>query len=85
MDKPITATAEEASELGALAKSKNLVLYPYQNCRYNADFLALRRLLDLPPTDPRALGTLVEFESRCAFLTSTLTLTARVATKNAFI
>jgi len=64
VDKPITATAEEASELGALAKSKNLVLYPYQNCRYNADFLALRRLLDLPPTDPRALGTLVEFESR---------------------
>lgn len=64
VDKPVTATAAEARELGALAKAKNLVLYPHQNCRFNADFLALRKLLALPAGDPRALGTLVEFESR---------------------
>lgn len=62
----MTATAAEARELGALAKAKNLVLYPHQNCRFNADFLALRKLLALPAGDPRALGTLVEFESRYA-------------------
>jgi len=64
VDKPVTATAAEARELETLAKSRNLVLYPYQNCRFNADFLALRKLLALPPDDPQALGTLIEFESR---------------------
>ncbi|KZT12863.1 oxidoreductase [Laetiporus sulphureus 93-53] len=64
VDKPVTATAAEARELAALAKARGLVLYPYQNCRFNADFLALRKLLALPPDDPRSLGTLVEFESR---------------------
>ncbi|CCM04866.1 uncharacterized protein FIBRA_07059 [Fibroporia radiculosa] len=64
VDKPVTATAEEARELGALAKAKQRVLYPYQNCRFNADFLTLRKLLDLPASDPRSLGALVEFESR---------------------
>ncbi|KAI0921381.1 hypothetical protein AcV7_008336 [Taiwanofungus camphoratus] len=64
VDKPVTATATEAHELGALAKSKNLVLYPFQNRRWDADFLTLRKLLALPSTDPKSLGTLLEFESR---------------------
>ena len=64
VDKPVTATFEQALELGALAKSKNLVLYPYQNRRWDSDFLALRTLLDLPGSDPKSLGTLYEFESR---------------------
>lgn len=66
MDKPLTATFEQARELGAIAKSKNLVLYPYQNRRWDSDFLALRALLDLPGSDPKSLGTLYEFESRYA-------------------
>ncbi|KAI0921382.1 hypothetical protein AcW2_006375 [Taiwanofungus camphoratus] len=64
VDKPVTATAAQAYELGALAKSKGVVLYPFQNRRWDSDFLTLRKLLDLPPTDPKSLGTLVEFESR---------------------
>ena len=64
VDKPVTATFEQALELGALAQSKNLVLYPYQNRRWDSDFLALRTLLDLPGSDPKSLGTLYEFESR---------------------
>ncbi|KAI0761704.1 oxidoreductase [Irpex lacteus] len=64
VDKPLTATFEQALELGAIAKSKNLVLYPYQNRRWDSDFLALRALLDLPGSDPKSLGTLYEFESR---------------------
>ena len=64
VDKPVTATYAEAVELGALAKSKNLVLYPYQNRRWDSDFLALRRLLSEPPSSPVYLGELVEFESQ---------------------
>ncbi|TFY80813.1 hypothetical protein EWM64_g3195 [Hericium alpestre] len=63
VDKPITPTAEEAKELGALAKSKGLVLYPFQNRRWDSDYFALRRLLALPESDPHSLGELVEFES----------------------
>lgn len=64
VDKPVTATAEEAYELGALAKSKGVVLYPFQNRRWDSDFAALRKLLALPQSDPKSLGTLIEFESR---------------------
>ena len=64
VDKPITATAAEAQELMEIAKLKGRVLYPYQNCRFNADFLALRQLLALPADHPQSLGTLIEFESR---------------------
>lgn len=64
VDKPVTATAQEAYELGELAKAKGVVLYPFQNRRWDSDFLTLRKLLDLPSSDPKSLGTLVEFESR---------------------
>ncbi|KAI0347431.1 oxidoreductase [Trametopsis cervina] len=64
VDKPVTATFAQAVELGALAKSKGLVLYPYQNRRWDSDFFALKSLLELPPSDPKSLGTLFEFESR---------------------
>ncbi|KAJ8086465.1 hypothetical protein AAF712_002105 [Marasmius tenuissimus] len=64
VDKPVTSTFAEAKELGELAKSKNLVLYGFQNRRWDSDFLALRRLLDLPESDPHSLGTVHEFESR---------------------
>lgn len=64
VDKPVTSTAAEAYELGALAKSKGLILYAYQNRRWDADFLALRRLLAEPTTSPYNLGDLVEFESQ---------------------
>ncbi|KAI0824645.1 oxidoreductase [Trametes gibbosa] len=64
VDKPVTAHFSQAQELGALAKSKNVVLYPFQNRRWDSDFLALRKLLDLPADHPKSLGTLYEFESR---------------------
>ena len=64
VDKPVTATVEEARELGELARSKNLVLYPFQSRRWDSDFLALRRLLSEPSNAPQSLGDLVEFESQ---------------------
>lgn len=59
MDKPITADIEQAKELHELAKAKKLVLYAFQNRRYDADFLALKHLIS-----SNALGTITEFESR---------------------
>ncbi|KAF5369971.1 hypothetical protein D9758_001186 [Tetrapyrgos nigripes] len=63
VDKPVTATAAEAKELGEIAKQRGLVLYAFQNRRWDSDFLALRRLLDLPKSSPESLGDVVEFES----------------------
>ncbi|KAI0637946.1 oxidoreductase [Trametes polyzona] len=64
VDKPVTAHYSQAKELAELAKSKNVVLYPFQNRRWDSDFLTLRKLLDLPADHPKSLGTLYEFESR---------------------
>ena len=64
VDKPVTETAEQARELYRLAQSKGLVLYAYQNRRWDSDFLALKKLLSLPETDARSLGKILEFESQ---------------------
>ncbi|GAW07706.1 NAD -binding protein [Lentinula edodes] len=63
VDKPVTPSAQEAKELGELARDKGKVLYAFQNRRWDQDFLALKKLLDLPDSDPKSLGTVVEFES----------------------
>lgn len=64
VDKPITSTFKEAQELDALAKLKDLILYPFQNRRYDSDYFALRSLLSLDKSSPDSLGDLVEFESQ---------------------
>ena len=64
VDKPVTATLVQALELGTLAQSKGLVLYPFQNRRWDSDFLALKRLLALPDTSLHFLGSITEFESQ---------------------
>ncbi|PAV20804.1 hypothetical protein PNOK_0343100 [Pyrrhoderma noxium] len=63
VEKPVVTTVAEARELGELAKSKNLVLYAYQNRRWDSDFLAVKRLLREPTSSHNSLGDLVEFES----------------------
>lgn len=63
VDKPVTETVKEANELAAIAKAKGLVLYGYQNRRWDSDHLALKRLLALPSSSPLSLGNLLEFES----------------------
>lgn len=64
VEKPVASSLSEARELGDLAKSKNLVLYAYQNRRWDSDFLALKRLLNEPASSPVSLGDLVEFETQ---------------------
>ncbi|KAF9029462.1 NAD-P-binding protein [Hymenopellis radicata] len=63
VDKPVTSSTAEGKELDELAQAKKLVLYPFQNRRWDSDYLALKKLLDLPSSSPKSLGNLVEFES----------------------
>ncbi len=46
VEKPFAQTAEEAEEVFELAKSRGLVCMPNQNRRFDADFLALREVLE---------------------------------------
>jgi scyllo-inositol 2-dehydrogenase (NADP+) len=59
LDKPFTATSEEARELIELARRRGLLLSVYQNCRWDGDFLTLKELLST-----QELGRLVTLESR---------------------
>jgi len=64
VDKPVAETAAQARDLGALAQSKELVLYAFQNRRWDSDFLSLKSLLALPESHPSHIGSIVEFESQ---------------------
>ncbi|MFR9673823.1 Gfo/Idh/MocA family oxidoreductase [Streptomyces sp. TR06-5] len=59
VDKPLAATAAEAEHLADLAEQRGLLLSPFQNRRWDSDFLTLRSLI----ADGR-LGTVRRFESR---------------------
>jgi predicted dehydrogenase len=59
VDKPMTVTSAEATELIALAKHRGTLLAPFHNRRWDSDFLTVRKLLHEGP-----LGRLVSFESR---------------------
>lgn len=63
IDKPVAETVGRAQELGELARSRGLVLYAFQNRRWDSDFLSLKGLISLPETNPSHLGTILEFES----------------------
>jgi scyllo-inositol 2-dehydrogenase (NADP+) len=58
VDKPLCATAAQAAELMKLAATKNALLIPYHNRRWDGDFKTVRKLVE-----DAALGRLVSFES----------------------
>jgi predicted dehydrogenase len=58
VEKPFTASIEEAKELFKLAKEKGLVIMPYQNRRFDSDFLLFKEALK-----NKNLGEIVEVES----------------------
>jgi predicted dehydrogenase len=58
IDKPFTATSEEAWELSRLAESKGLFAVPFHNRRWDGDFLTVKKLIA-----DKTLGRLVTFES----------------------
>ncbi|HKK82547.1 MAG TPA: Gfo/Idh/MocA family oxidoreductase, partial [Prolixibacteraceae bacterium] len=58
MEKPFTVTTEEAEQLIKLANDRNLVLAPFQNRRWDGDFLTIEDM-----NNAKALGEIVYFES----------------------
>lgn len=65
VEKPFTPTIAQAKELFALAKSKGLIVTPYQNRRFDSCFLTAKKAIE-----SGKLGEIVEVESH-------LTITAR--------
>lgn len=59
VDKPLATSAAEARTLVALARERGRLLAPYQNRRWDSDFLTLRGLVA-----DGALGDVMRFESR---------------------
>ena len=58
VEKPFTVTSKEADELIHLAEKNQKILSVYQNRRWDADFLTVKKVLQ-----EGKLGRLVEFES----------------------
>ena len=67
VDKPFASTAAEAREIGALAGRMARLAIPFQNRRWDGDFLTVRRLLR-----ENALGDVHRFESRFERLRATV-------------
>ena len=59
VDKPFAATADEARELGRLAAQHGTLAVPFQNRRWDGDFLTAQRLIS-----DGTLGNVHRFESR---------------------
>ncbi|HEX7306065.1 Gfo/Idh/MocA family protein [Lentzea sp.] len=59
VDKPFAASAAEARALASIAHSRNLLLAPFHNRRWDGDFLTVRKLLAA-----NTLGKVHRFESR---------------------
>ena len=59
IEKPFANNSQQARELLQLAQQKGLVAMPYQNRRYDADFLTIQQLLQ-----ENQLGDIIEYESR---------------------
>jgi predicted dehydrogenase len=59
VDKPFAPTAGEARAIGALAERVSRLAIPYQNRRWDGDFLTVQRLLR-----EQKLGEVMRFESR---------------------
>ncbi|MBR2793833.1 MAG: Gfo/Idh/MocA family oxidoreductase [Solobacterium sp.] len=57
VEKPFAPTAKEAKEVFALAREKGLVCMPNQNRRFDADFLALKEVIE-----SGKIGTVVRLE-----------------------
>ncbi|GAA5864943.1 hypothetical protein JCM3774_003919 [Rhodotorula dairenensis] len=58
VEKPVTPTSQQAYELAQIAKERNRVLAVYQNRRWDADFLTVKKLIA-----EGKLGDLSEFTS----------------------
>ena len=58
LEKPMALTLQECDELMALAAAKNLLLVVYQNRRFDADFVTMKKLID-----DGSIGEVFSYES----------------------
>jgi len=58
LEKPMALNVQECDELMALAAAKNLLLVVYQNRRFDADFVTMKKLID-----EGSIGEVFSFES----------------------
>ena len=58
LEKPMALTVQECDELMALAAAKNLLLVVYQNRRFDADFVTMKKLID-----EGSIGEIFSYES----------------------
>jgi len=58
LEKPITPTPEDAEEIIKVAANSNRYLFPYQNRRWDGDFLTVKMILE-----QNLLGEILEYES----------------------
>jgi predicted dehydrogenase len=58
LEKPMALTVQECDELIALAATKDLLLVVYQNRRFDADFVTMKKLID-----DGAIGDVFSYES----------------------
>ncbi len=56
-EKPLTPTSSEASLLTEIAKANNRHIFPFQNRRWDGDFLTIQKILD-----EKLLGDILDFE-----------------------
>ncbi|KAM0746201.1 NAD binding Rossmann fold oxidoreductase [Meredithblackwellia eburnea MCA 4105] len=59
VEKPFTTTLAQAEELLKLSREKEVYLIPFQNRRYDNDFLTVRKLIE-----NKILTDIIDFESR---------------------
>lgn len=59
LEKPFTTTSQEAETLYAIAKQNNRYVLPYQNRRYDSDFLSVKKIVE-----SGRLGNLIEAHFR---------------------
>lgn len=59
LEKPFTTSSREAKQLFEEARKNNCFILPYQNRRYDSDFLSVKKVID-----SNKLGKLVEFHLR---------------------
>ena len=58
LEKPFCETLEETIELIELAEQRNVIITPYQNRRFDSDFLTLKKVID-----KGYVGELIELEA----------------------
>lgn len=63
IEKPFCETVEEAEKLIAIAKEKGLLVAPYQNRRFDSDYLTLQKIIQ-----QGYLGEIIELEMHVDYL-----------------